>query len=254
MAGELEGKVALVTGAGQGLGAGISLALAKAGTAVGLFGRTRSKLEETAEAIAAAGGRCHIVQGDVTDRASVNAAVTEITDALGPVWTLVNNAVSGGHNLIEDVCDEDLDEHIRSGIYGSFYMMQACLPAMKVHGGRIVNFGSGAGTMGMATRLTYNIAKEGIRALTKTAATEWGRYAITVNTICPIASTPLYERWWTSLNDAEQQAHLDSIPLGRMGDAEKDIGALVVFLAGPGGGYITGRTLHIDGGKAFYDR
>jgi NAD(P)-dependent dehydrogenase (short-subunit alcohol dehydrogenase family) len=252
--GDLSGKVALVTGAGQGLGAGISLALAKAGADVALVGRTRSKLEETAAAVTAAGGRAHVIQGDVTDRASVDATVEEITRERGPVWALVNNAVSSSHNYVEDVRDEELDEAIRSGIYGSFYMMQACLPAMKAHGGRIVNFGSGAGTMGMATRMSYNIAKEGIRALTKTAATEWGRWAITINTICPIASTPLYDRWWDSISDAEKQAHLDSIPLGRMGDAEKDIGALVVFLAGPGGGYITGRTLHIDGGKAFYDR
>jgi 2-hydroxycyclohexanecarboxyl-CoA dehydrogenase len=252
--GDLSGKVALVTGAGQGLGAGISLALAKAGATVGLVGRTRSKLEETAKTVAEAGGRSHVVKGDVTDRASVDAAVAEIAGALGPVWALVNNAVSSSHNLVEDVRDKELDESIRSGIYGSFYMMQACLPAMKAHGGRIVNFGSGAGTMGMATRMSYNIAKEGIRALTKTAATEWGRYGITVNTICPIASTPLYESWFTSLEDAEKRAFLDSIPMGRMGDAEQDVGALVVFLAGPGSSYITGRTLHVDGGRAFYDR
>ena len=251
---DLSGKVALVTGAGQGLGTGISLALAKAGADVALVGRTRSKLEETADAIAAVGGRSFVVPGDVTDRASVDAIVEAITRERGPVWALVNGAVSYQTGPIEEVRDEHLGEAIRSGIYGSFYMMQACLPSMKTAGGRIMNFGSGAGTMGMAAHLSYNITKEGIRALTKTAATEWGRWAITVNTICPIASTPLYDRWWTSLNDADKQAHLDSIPLGRMGDAEKDIGALVVFLAGPGGGYITGRTLHIDGGKAFYDR
>jgi NAD(P)-dependent dehydrogenase (short-subunit alcohol dehydrogenase family) len=251
---ELEGKVALVTGAGQGLGAGISLALAKAGADVALVGRTRSKLEETAKGVAAAGGRYHIVHADVSERADVDAAVAEIADELGPVWALINNAVSSSHNLVEDVTDAELDESIRSGIYGSFYMMQACFPAMKTRGGRIVNFGSGAGTMGMATRMSYNIAKEGVRALAKTAATEWGRYGITVNTICPIASTPLYESWFTSLDDGEKQAFLDSIPMGRMGDAEQDVGALIVFLVGPGASYITGRTLHVDGGRAFYDR
>ena len=87
--GELDGKVALVTGAGQGLGVGISLALAKAGASVGLVGRTPSTLEETAEKIAAVGGRAHVCRGDVTDRASVNAFVTEISEVLGPIWLLV---------------------------------------------------------------------------------------------------------------------------------------------------------------------
>jgi NAD(P)-dependent dehydrogenase (short-subunit alcohol dehydrogenase family) len=251
--GELDGKVALVTGAGQGLGAGMSLALAKAGAAVALVGRTRSKLEETAALIAAAGGRAHVCTADVTDRASVEAAVKEIDGALGPVWVLVNNAISVEHKPLEEMRDEDLDLPIRSGIYGAFYMMQACFPAMKERGGRIVNLGSGA-TMGLDRHTAYAITKEGIRGLTKTAAIEWGKYDITVNTICPIGSTPLYEKWWESISEAERKAHLDAIPLGRMGDPEKEIGALVVFLTGPGGGYITSRTLHIDGGRAYYDR
>ena len=92
--GELDGKVALVTGAGQGIGMGIALALAKAGASVGLVGRTQSRLEETARKIAAIGGRAHVCQGDVTQRESVRIFVAEIQNALGPVWVLVNNAIS----------------------------------------------------------------------------------------------------------------------------------------------------------------
>jgi NAD(P)-dependent dehydrogenase (short-subunit alcohol dehydrogenase family) len=251
---KLEGKVAVVTGAGQGLGAGIALALAKAGAKVGLVGRTRSTLEETAAKIAAAGGACHVRAGDVTDRASVNAFVAETQQALGPVWLLVNNAISARDQAVEEVTDDNLDLALRSGVHGSLYCMQACFPTMRERGGRIVNFGSGGATMGIEYNAAYNIAKEGIRALTKTAASGWGKYAITVNTICPIASTPLYDRWWNSISEEQQRAHIEAIPMRRMGDPEKDIGALIVFLAGPGGGYLTGRTLHIDGGRAFYDR
>ncbi|MCB2061379.1 MAG: SDR family NAD(P)-dependent oxidoreductase [Novosphingobium sp.] len=251
---ELDGKVALVTGAGQGIGVGISLALAKAGASVGLVGRTRSKLEDTAAKIAAIGGRTHVCQGDVTDRESVNAFVAEIQDVFGPIWLLVNNAVSAQDQSVEEVEDDNLDLALRSGVYGSLYTMQACFPTMKEHGGRIVNFGSGGATMGIEYNAAYNIAKEGIRALTKTAATGWGKYGITVNTVCPIASTPLYDRWWDSITEEQQRAHMEAIPMRRMGDPEKDVGALIVFLAGPGSSYITSRTLHIDGGRAFYDR
>jgi len=254
MLGELDGKVALVTGAGQGIGVGISLALAKAGASVGLVGRTRSKLEDTAAMIAEIGGTCHVCPGDVTSRDSVNAFVAEIQQVLGPIWLLVNNAVSAKNQSVENIEDDNLDLALRSGVYGSLYTMQACFPTMKERGGRIVNFGSGGGTMGIEYNSAYNIAKEGIRALTKTAATGWGKYDITVNTVCPIASTPLYDEWWDNISPEEQKAHMDAIPMRRMGDPEKDIGALIVFLGGPGGGYITSRTLHIDGGRAFYDR
>jgi NAD(P)-dependent dehydrogenase (short-subunit alcohol dehydrogenase family) len=252
--GELEGKVALVTGAGQGIGVGIALALAKAGASVGLVGRTRSKLEETAEQITSVGGKAHVCVGDVTQRDSVNAFVTEIQEILGPIWVLVNNAVSAHDQCVEEVDDDNLDLAIRSGVYGSLYCMQACFPTMRERGGRIINFGSGGATMGIEYNAAYNIAKEGIRALTKTAATGWGKYDITVNTVCPIAWTPLLDKWWQGLSDEQRNAHMDLTPLRRMGDSEKEVGALIVFLAGQGGGYITSRTLHIDGGRAYYDR
>jgi NAD(P)-dependent dehydrogenase (short-subunit alcohol dehydrogenase family) len=251
---ELEGKVALVTGAGQGIGVGIALALAKAGASVGLVGRTPTKLEETAEKIAAVGGRAHVCAGDVTRRDSVKTFVNEVQRVLGPVWVLVNNAISAQDQAVEDLEDDILDLAVRSGVYGSLYCMQACFPTMKERGGRIVNFGSGGATMGIEYNAAYNISKEGIRALTKTAATGWGKYGITVNTVCPIASTPLYNRWWDSISDEQRRAHMEAIPMRRMGDPETDVGALIVFLAGPGGGYVTSRTLHIDGGRAYYDR
>lgn len=252
---ELEGKVAFLTGAGRGVGVGIATALAKAGASIGLFGRTRETLEKTAAQIAELGGRSLVCVGDVGVRADVNAAVAAVNEQLGPIWALVNNAYSAERTHVEDITDEILDGALRACVYGSLYTMQACFPIMKERGGRIINFGSGGATMGLPELGAYNIAKEAVRGLTKTAAVGWGKYGITVNTICPLAPSDAYRTWFEDmLTDEERREHLEGIPLRRMGDPEKDIGALVVFLAGPGGGYITSRTLHIDGGNCCYDR
>jgi len=254
MTGSLDGRVAIVTGAGSGMGVGIALAVAKAGAAVALLGRTEATLEDTRARIAAAGGRAITVVCDITDRAQVDAAVARTQAELGAVWLLVNNAVSTDNKPIEDVDDANLDLVLRSSIHGSLYLMQACFPAMKERGGRILNFGSGGATMGLPETGAYAIAKEGVRGLTKVAATGWGQYGITVNTICPMVATPLFQTWWDSLDDAEQAHQLSMIPMRRMGDGEQDVGALVVFLGSEGAGYITSRTFHVDGGRAFYDR
>lgn len=253
--GDLTGKVAFLTGGGRGVGVGIALALAKAGAKVGLFGRTRESLEQTADQLSALGSEALVCVGDVGKRSDVDAAVGEVQDKLGPIWALVNNAYSAERTLIEDVTDQILDDALRSCIHGSLYTMQACFPTMKERGGRIINFGSGGATMGLAELGAYNIAKEAIRGLTKTAAVGWGQYGITVNTVCPLSASDAYRTWFEDMLDDEgRRKHLEGIPLRRMGDAEKDIGAMVVFLAGPGGGYITSRTFHVDGGNCFYDR
>ncbi len=253
--GELDGKVAFLTGAGRGVGVGLALALAKAGAKLGLYGRTRETLEETAAKVAEVGGEARVYVGDVGKRGEVDAAVAACQADLGPIWALVNNAYSAERTLIEDVTDEILDEAMRACVHGSLYTMQACFPTMKEHGGRIINFGSGGSTMGLPELGAYNVVKEAIRGLTKTAAVGWGQYGITVNNICPLSASDAYQYWFDEmLDDAGRKAHLEGIPMRRMGDAEKDVGALVVFLAGPGGGYITSRTIHVDGGNCFYDR
>lgn len=253
--GELEGKVAFLTGAGRGVGVGIALALAKAGASIGLFGRTRATLEETAAKVAALGGHSIVCIGDMTVRADIDRAVAEVEERLGPVWALVNNAYSAERTQVEDITDDILDGALRGCIHGSLYAMQACFPTMKQKGGRIVNFGSGGATMGLPELGAYNIAKEGVRGLTKTAAAAWGKYGITVNTVCPLSASDAYRTWFEDMLDDEgRRKHLEGIPMRRMGDAEHDVGALVVFLAGPGGGYITSRTLHVDGGNCYYDR
>lgn len=253
--GELDGKVAFLTGAGRGVGVGIALALAKAGASVGLFGRTRETLEETAAKIADLGGRTYVCVGDVGVRADVVRAVAKVEQELGPIWSLVNNAYYAERTQFEDITDEILDDALRACVHGGLYTMQACFPTMKERGGRIINFGSGGATMGLPELGAYNIVKEAVRGMTKTAAMGWGKYGITVNTICPLSPSDAYQSWFdTILDDEGRQKHLEGIPLRRMGDAEKEIGGLVVFLSGPSGGYITSRTIHVDGGNCCYDR
>jgi 2-hydroxycyclohexanecarboxyl-CoA dehydrogenase len=253
--GELDGKVAFLTGAGRGVGAGIAVALAKAGATIGLFGRTRETLEQTSAKITELGASSLVCVGDTGVRADVDRAVAEVQARFGPIWALVNNAYSAERTFVEDITDDILDGALRGCIHGSLYTMQACFPTMKEHGGRIINFGSGGATMGLPELGAYNIAKEGVRGLTKTAAASWGQYGITVNTICPLAASDAYRSWFEDMIDDEgRHKHLEGIPMRRLGDPEKDVGALVVFLAGPGGGYITSRTLHVDGGNCYYER
>jgi NAD(P)-dependent dehydrogenase (short-subunit alcohol dehydrogenase family) len=146
------------------------------------------------------------------------------------------------------VDEEEVLEFFRIGALGSLYGMQACFPHMKDRGGRIVNVGSAVGVEGTSGFLAYAMEKEAIRALTKVAAREWGRYGITVNTICPSAMTPAIEQV-KDTQPAIFNERVGRIVLGRLGDPEADIGRAVVALVGPDMGYLTAATLMIDGGK-----
>lgn len=253
--GSLDGKVAIVTGAGQGIGRGVALALAKAGASVALLGRTLEKLRAVEREIQECGGTALSMACDAGQREQVDAALAAIMERFGPVFIMVNNAISIRHAPINEATDSELDEVLRTGVYASLYFMQACFPTMKRQGGgRIFNFGSGAGTMGLEGTGAYSIAKEGLRGLTKVAAVEWGKFNITVNTICPAVLTPLYEERLKDLTSEERAAQMALYPMGGPCDAERDVGGLIVFLSGPGGGRITSRTLHVDGGRAYYDR
>jgi 2-hydroxycyclohexanecarboxyl-CoA dehydrogenase len=252
---DLTGKVVFLTGAGRGLGVGLALALAKAGATLGLFGRTRETLEQTAAMLAELGTTSLVCVGDATVREDVNRAVAEVEAALGPIWALVTNAYSAERTQVEDITDEILDGALRGCIHSTLYCMQAVFPTMKERGGRIINFGSGGATQGLPELGAYNIAKEGIRGLTKTAAMGWGQYGITVNNVCPLAFSDAYRTWFEDFIDDEgRRKHLAGIPMRRVGDPEKDVAPLVVFLASEESGYITSRTFHADGGNCYYDR
>ena len=202
--GELTGKVVFLTGAGSGVGVGIALALAKAGASIGLMGRTRETLEKTHAMLQELGAKSLVCVGDCTVREDVNRAGADTEAAIGPIWALVNNAYQAHRSLVEDITDEYLDMSLRGCIHNTLYCMQAVFPTMKERGGRIINFGSGGSTQGLAELGAYNIAKEGIRGLTKTAATGWGQYGITVNNVCPLAFSDSYRFWFEEMIDDEK--------------------------------------------------
>jgi NAD(P)-dependent dehydrogenase (short-subunit alcohol dehydrogenase family) len=256
MPGNLTNKVAFVTGAGRGIGRAIAIRLANEGAAVAAVSRTAEQVEKTAADIIAAGGRAIGFACDIGAEGAVEAAIERTKKELGPVDILVNNA----HNthfptmtgLTETVSPDQVDDQMRSGPNAALRAMQACFPHMKASGGRIINFGSASGTRGMAGFTPYAMAKEAMRALSRCAAREWGKYGITVNVICPSADTD-------SVTKAMESGLLQKImamnnsspgPIARMGDADKDIAPLVAFLAGPEAGFLTGYTYWVDGGSS----
>jgi len=247
--GRLEEKVAVVTGGGRGLGRGIALELAREGAAVVIAEIDPATAERTAREIEALGGRALAVATDVRQREQVNAAVAQTEGAFGRIDILVNNAQLQRQQVsFQDTTDDDMEVVLGSGVLGTFRFMQACFPALRRRGGKVVNLASAAGLVGYAGWASYAVSKEGIRALTKVAAREWGQYKINVNAICPVAETPSFQEWSRKHPDLAK-AMIDAIPLGHLGDPQIDIGRAVVFLASSDADFVTGLTMMVDGGQ-----
>jgi NAD(P)-dependent dehydrogenase (short-subunit alcohol dehydrogenase family) len=246
--GTLSGKVALVTGGGQGLGYDMARAFADEGMKVVLTGRVQEKLEEKAAILREQGADVLAVAGDVGQRSTADQTVARTLEAFGQLDVLVNNAQT--LSLPVPLMEQDdalIDAIIGSGLYGTIYFMQAAYPALAKEGGAVINLGSGQGLVGGWGTASYAAAKEGIRALSKVAAREWGKDGIRVNTICPGAWSPSMDDWFKDKPE-ELEAMLAQAPLGRFADGYKDIGRLAVFLAGPDC-FMTGQTFYIDGGQ-----
>lgn len=250
MTARLDGKVAIITGAGAGIGRGAALVFAAEGAAVCVAGRTLSKCEVVVAEITAAGGRAIAVGCDVNDRSQVDAAVAATVDAFGPPDILINNAQGGGqgsNHKLESVSEDVFLDAFRGGALSSLFAMQAVFPYMKERGGSIVNMASSTGIMGDPGFAPYGTAKEAIRGLTKHAAREWGRYGIRVNVVAPAALGEGAAKFRDEA-PARWEAILKQVPLGYMGDPADDIGrgllALVTDLQ-----YLTGATLALDGGR-----
>jgi NAD(P)-dependent dehydrogenase (short-subunit alcohol dehydrogenase family) len=243
----LAGKVAIVTGGGQGVGRGIALALAREGAVVAVVGRTLEKCERTVAEIAALGGTGLALACDVGKREQVEEVVAEVIAKLGGVTLLVNNAHSSRPQTpIEAITDKDRAIALK-GMFGALYFTQACLPHLPENEGRIVNLGSVSGTRGDAGFGAYAMAKEAIRGLSRVAARECGPRGITVNTVCPLSDSPGME-WMKTVDPAFVPAMAASTALGRIGSSERDVGRTVAFLCSEAGGYITGQTINVDGG------
>jgi NAD(P)-dependent dehydrogenase (short-subunit alcohol dehydrogenase family) len=247
--GLIEGKVAIVTGAGRGIGRGIALAFAHEGGSVAVVDIDRQGAERTASEVAEAGGKSVAVPCDVRSRVEVDACVESTVSALGAVDILVNAAIAGAPVI--PLVDTTLDLMTlmwESGPLGTFFMMQACYPHLRGRNGKIVNFGSASGINGGMGYGAYGPAKEAVRCLSKVAAREWGKEGIRVNVICPHANSPLQQEWEAADPDRAAAVYA-TIPLGRVGDCEDDIGSATLFLASDLSSYVTGHTLMVDGGR-----
>lgn len=244
MSGQLDGKVALVTGAGAGIGEGIVRRFADEGAKVVVAEIDSAAGEAVAQSI---GGT--YVGTDVSDREQVENAVQTALSAYGSIDIVVNNAWGGGGiGRVEKKTDEQLSQGIAVGYYGPFWAMRAAFPHMKERGwGRVINMCSLNGVNAHMGSLEYNAAKEALRALTRTAAREWAPTGITVNAICPAAKSQAFFRAIGEYPELEAVADAAN-PMGRMGDPYDDIAPVAVFLAGEGSRYLTGNTLFVDGG------
>jgi len=246
---ELDGKVALVTGAGQGVGQGIAMALAAAGAKVAVTGRTGAKLKDTCSLIEQRGGIAMPVVCDVKSADSLEQCVSAVVAHFGGLNILVNNAQEVPLGTLHQVTEKSFSAGWESGPMAVFRAMKLCYPHLK-GGGNIVNLASSsAKRWDMTGYGAYAATKEAIRALTRAAACEWGGDGIRTNAILPLASSPGMA-WWMENQAEEAQAFLASIPLGRVGDCEADIGRFVVTLCSDACAYINGQSIAVDGGQA----
>lgn len=256
--GQLDGKTAIVTGAGRGIGRAIALEYAQEGANVVVASRTAATVDSVTSEITAAGGEALGITCDVGFKEQISAMVAGTVDRYGTVDILVNNAQGFGTAAnptsapefcrIEDFSDAEWEFTFRTGVNASLWAMQAVFAHMKDRGGRIINFGSGNGTGGMKGTVAYNATKEAIRALSRTAAAEWGRHGINVNVIIPTIVTDSARAFLADRPGIEEKL-LAGIPLGRMGDVERDIGPVAVFLASAASDFITGQSVNVDGGQ-----
>jgi 3-oxoacyl-[acyl-carrier protein] reductase len=240
-----EKKVALVTGAGRGIGKSIAEQLAKSGYHVICVSRSAGSCGPVAEAIIAAGGSAESLAVDVADRAAVQAASEQFLDAHGTVDVLVNCAGITRDGLLFRMSDADWDDVIATNLTSCFtWIKHLARPMTRKRWGRIINISSVIGLMGNAGQANYAAAKSGIHGLTKSLAKEFAARNVTVNAIAPgfIATDMTAE-----LNEAQQEAIVGMIPMKRMG-AASDIAATTDFLASEGAGYITGQVFTVDGG------
>ena len=241
----LDGKVALVTGASQGIGEAIAKMLAKQGALVVCAARTEAKLNAVAEAIRTEGGKADVVVMDLSSTESIKAAVAATVERHGAIHILVNNAGITRDKLLIQMKEEDWDAVIDTNLKGAYTAIQAATkPMMKQRWGRIVNIASVVGQMGNAGQANYVAAKAGLIGLTKSVGRELASRNVTANAV-----TPGYiETDMTSgLSEEVKAEFTKQIPLGRMG-SPADIAAAVVFLCSDEAAYVTGQVISVNGG------
>jgi NAD(P)-dependent dehydrogenase (short-subunit alcohol dehydrogenase family) len=249
----VEGRVVIITGAGQGIGRGMAMHLGKHGASIVVAEWKEHRAERTVSELTELGVPALAVVCDIMQRDQIESMVARTVERFGKVDALINNAQTFRPQAsIATVSEDDLDTFYISGVKGSLWGMQAVYPHMQAAGwGRIVNFASAAGITGMRGYGAYNTSKEAIRALTRTAAREWGRDGIVVNCIAPGAASKRGQDSATRNAEAFEQ-FMREHPIGRQGDPEQDIGPVALFLCSDACRYITGQTFMVDGGAFLF--
>ncbi len=252
---DLAGRVALITGASSGLGAQFATTLAGAGAAVVLASRRTDRLHDLRVQIEAAGGDAHVVSMDVTDVASIRSAVAHAETEVGPIDILVNNSGVSTTQRVQDVKEEDYDFVFDTNVKGAFFVAQEVGKRMLARakgqapgtyaGGRIINIASMAGLRTLPQISVYSMSKAAVIHMTKAMATEWGRYGINVNAICPgyIDTEINHHHWQTE----QGQKLIQMLPRKRVGQP-KDLDAVLVMLASNESGFINGSVVAADDG------
>jgi meso-butanediol dehydrogenase/(S,S)-butanediol dehydrogenase/diacetyl reductase len=251
----LQGRVALVTGGGRGIGRAIALALARAGADVAVAARTVPEIEAVASEVAALGRRTFFFPLDMADRAMIAAAPRQVAAALGPIGILVNNAGAHASEPLHAFSDDRWDAIMAINLTGPALLTRACLPSMYEHGwGRVINVASVAGKVGLKYGAAYSASKHGLIGLTRSLALEAARKGVTANAICPswtetrmldeaVEAVALH----TQRTETEaRQAILRSNPIGRAALPEEVADVAVLLAASP---ILTGQSIHVDGGE-----
>ena len=246
----LEKNVTLITGGGKGIGFGLASAFAREGSNIVITGRTESRLIEAKKKLENQYGiEVLAIVADGADEEQIKGVISQTIGKFGKINTLINNAQasSSGLPLIEHT-KKDIDLAINSGLYATFFYMREAYPYLKETRGSVINFASGAGLFGKPGQSSYAAAKEGIRGLSRVAATEWGPDGIRVNMIAPLAMTESLREWKNNYPELFERT-IQGIPLGRFADPMEDIGRVAVFLASDDASYITGETISLQGGS-----
>jgi len=260
--GFLTGKTLLLTGGGRSvltngksgsIGYGIATAYAKEGANIVITGRNKAKLDDAKEELERLYGvKVLPVQADISagadNKAIAESVVAQAVEAFGGIDVLINCAQASASGVtLANHTTEQFDLALYSGLYATFYYMQACYPYLVESRGSVINFASGAGLFGNYGQCAYAAAKEGIRGLSRSAATEWAKDDINVNIVCPLAWTAQLENFKQAFPEAfEKNVHTP--PMGYFGDSEEHIGRVCVQLAHPDFKYMTGETLTLEGG------
>ncbi len=249
--GRLDGRVVIVTGAGQGIGQGIACAAAAEGADIVAAGRTLEKVEKTVTEVQGRGVRGLAVQCDVRRRDEVDACVAAALETFGRIDGVVNNAQMVSLGPVLEITEKAARRTWESGFLGSLWFMQAAHDALAETKGSIVNLGTGSALRNDLPGFTlYAGTKEMIRTMTRMAALEWGSEGIRVNAVIPNGMSPGLQMW-SEFDPDNFDSFVKTIPLGRVGRLEEDVGRAVAFLLSDDAAYVTGTTLMADGGQAY---